>query len=135
MPRKSKPKVKAKPLPKLKSGYEKKIAKFLRDRDIKAEYEKGKIPYTVPEKKKNYIPDFLLPNGIYVEGKGLFNRVGREKMLLVVQQNPELDIRMLFMRDNTISKTSKTRYSDWCEKNGIKYAISEYGEIPEEWLL
>ena len=55
-------------------------------------------------------------------------------MALVVEQNPHLDIRILLMRDNKISKQSKTRYSDWLEKRNIKYAISEYGIIPEEWL-
>ncbi len=134
MPRKSKPKVKAKPLPKLKSGFEKKGAKFFKDKGIEAKYESVKIAYTVPSKKKNYIPDFVLPNGLIVEFKGKFDRVAREKMALVVAQNPELDIRMLFMRDNYIAKTSKTRYSDWCKKNGIKYAVSENGEVPEEWI-
>lgn len=55
-------------------------------------------------------------------------------MALVVEQNPDLDIRMLFMRDNKIAKNSKTRYSDWCKKRGIVYAVSELGEIPEDWV-
>jgi hypothetical protein len=55
-------------------------------------------------------------------------------MALVFEQNPDLDIRFLFMRDNKISKNSKTRYSDWCKKRGIKYAVSEHGHIPDEWL-
>jgi hypothetical protein len=77
----------------------------------------------------------MLPNGIIVEAKGKLDRLVREKMALVFEQNPDLDIRLLFMRDNKLSKTSKTRYSDWCEKRGIKYAVSEQGHIPEEWLV
>jgi DUF4097 and DUF4098 domain-containing protein YvlB len=119
----------------LKSGFEKKISADLTRRGIVAEYEAERIPYTVPAKKKNYIPDFRLPNGVFVEGKGKFDREAREKMALVIEQNPDKDIRMLFMRNNKISKTSKTKYSDWCDKHGIKYAVSENGEIPEEWML
>lgn len=55
-------------------------------------------------------------------------------MALVIEQNPDKDIRFLFMRDNKIQKTSKMRYSDWCEKRGIKCYVSEDGHVPEEWL-
>lgn len=94
-----------------------------------------KVPFVVPSKKRTYNPDFELPNGIIIEAKGKLDRLVREKMALVFEQNPHLDIRFLFMRDNKLSKSSKTRYSDWCEKRGIKYAVSESGHIPEEWLV
>jgi hypothetical protein len=55
-------------------------------------------------------------------------------MAAVIEQNPDLDIRMLFMRNNPITKTSKTKYSDWCDKRGIKYHISANGSVPEEWI-
>lgn len=119
---------------KLKSGFEKKGADFLTKAGIPFEYETQRIKYVVPEKSKNYIPDFILPNGIYVEYKGKLDRDVREKMALVIEQNPDLDIRLLFMRDNKIAKNSKTRYSDWCKKRGIVYAVSELGEIPAEWI-
>jgi hypothetical protein len=35
------------------------------------------------------------------------------------------------MRDNKLSKSSKTRYSEWCEKSGIPYAV---GWFKKEWL-
>lgn len=88
----------------------------------------------MPEKSRNYIPDFILPNGIVIEFKGKLDRTVREKMALVFEQNPDLDIRLVFMRNNKISKTSKTRYSDWCDKRGIKYHVSEEGKIPDEWI-
>lgn len=55
-------------------------------------------------------------------------------MALVFEQHPDRDIRMLFMRDNYISKQSKTKYSTWCDKRNIKYHVSLMGTVPEEWL-
>lgn len=123
------------PKPKqMKSGYEKKVAAYLNQQKVPFEYETLRVPFVVPAKKRTYNPDFMLPNGIIVEAKGNLDRLAREKMALVIEQNPHLDIRLLFMRDNKITKASKTRYSDWCTKRGITYAISEDGHIPQEWL-
>lgn len=118
----------------MKSGFEKKVAASLSARKVPFEYETQKVIYIVPEKKRTYNPDFILPNGVIIEAKGKLDRDVREKMALVIEQNPDLDIRMLFMRDNKIAKNSKTRYSDWCKKRGIVYAVSELGEIPEDWV-
>jgi len=101
---------------------------------VKYQYEPTRLSFVVPETDRVYVPDFQLPNGIYVEAKGLFDRDSRKKMLLVTQQHPNLDIRMLFMRDNTISKKSKTKYTTWCEENGIICAVSKDGHIPAEWI-
>lgn len=117
-----------------KSGFEVKIAKSLEEQGVEVKYEQTKIKFTVPPKDRNYIPDFELPNGIFVEGKGKLDRDAREKMALVIEQNPDKDIRLLFMRNNKISKVSNTKYSDWCEKRGVKYAISEQGNVPESWI-
>jgi hypothetical protein len=92
------------------------------------------IKYVVPETKRSYTPDFVLKNGIIIESKGYWDASSRSKMALAIEQNPHLDIRILFQRDNAINKGSKTHYSDWCKKRGIKYAISPQGIIPEEWL-
>jgi hypothetical protein len=77
-----------------------------------------------------YIPDFVLPNGIIVEAKGWFDSTDRTKMLRVKQANPERDIRFCFMANNKINPKSKMRYSDWCEKHGFQWCLKE---IPEEW--
>jgi hypothetical protein len=53
-------------------------------------------------------------------------------MALVKLQHPELDIRILFMRDQPIRKGSNTMYSDVCDKLGYVYAFKE---IPSTWLL
>lgn len=119
---------------KLRSGYEKKVRKCLEENKVQYTYESMVIKYVVPETKRSYTPDFVLENGIVIESKGFWDSTSRSKMALVIEQNPHLDIRILFQRDNAINKGSKTKYSDWCKKRGIKYAISPQGIIPEEWL-
>jgi hypothetical protein len=119
--------------PNYRSGFEKKVAKHLKDKGIKFEYEKEKIKYLIPESNHNYVPDFKIGN-IFIEAKGNFDRQARVKMALVIEQNPDKDIRLLFMRNNKIAKNSKTTYTEWCRQRGIQCAVSSNGEIPEEWL-
>jgi len=118
-----------------RSGFEQKVAKSLESRDVEYTYEKDKITYTVPESRHSYLPDFKLSNGIFIEAKGRWDAASRKKMVLAIEQNPDKDIRLFFMRDNPISRTSKTKYSDFCVKRGIKYHVSATGEVPEAWLL
>ena len=114
-----------------KSKFEQKIADDLIKKKVKVDYETLKLKYVIPESNHIYTPDFILPNGIVVETKGKFDLKDRKKMLLVIEQHPELDIRMLFQRaKNPIRKGSKTSYSDWCDKNNIKWADRE---IPKSW--
>jgi len=121
------------PIREYRSGLEDKIRSQLEEQQIEFDYEKLKLKYTIPEKEHTYTPDFQIKkNKLIIECKGLFSADDRRKMLLVTQQHPELDIRMLFQRDNYIRKNSKTKYSDWCIKNRIKFAI---GLIPAEWIL
>ena len=119
----------------LRSGFEKKVASNLDARKVKFTYEEEKIKYEIPASTHVYTPDFLLPNGVYIEAKGKFDVDSRKKMELIFKQHPDLDIRMLFMRNNFIQKTSKTRYSDWCEKRGVMYHVSPDGVVPDEWLV
>ena len=115
-----------------RSGLEMEIDGHLKSRGIDGEYEQHIIQYTKPETKHKYHPDFRLPNGIFVETKGRFLTADRKKHLLIKQQCPELDIRFLFQNSNVkISKSSKTTYADWCNKNGFKFADKI---IPEDWL-
>jgi hypothetical protein len=55
-------------------------------------FEPHYIEYTWLEYKK-YLPDFLLPNGIYLEVKGRFKLEDRKKHLFVREHHPDLDIR------------------------------------------
>jgi hypothetical protein len=127
-----------------KSQFERGIAANLTKRSIKFEYEPHKITYWLKTRcakckncgskdvfeKHSYTPDFILSNGIVIEAKGKFTSENRTKMLSVIESNPELDIRMLFMKDNWLTKNHGHRYSDWCEKHGIPYAFLK---VPQEW--
>ena len=118
----------------LRSGFELKAAKYMDALGVDYEYESVKLSYMVPESSHTYTPDFRLPNGIIIEAKGRFTPADRRKMALVIEQHPDKDIRLLFMLNNTLTKASKTTYSAWCEKRGIKCAVSKAGEIPQEWI-
>lgn len=115
-----------------KSGLEKSIADDLKARRVKFEYEKLKVEYDVPQRRAKYTPDFRLPNGIIIEGKGVFETKDRQKHLLVQAQHPKLDIRFVFSNPNQrISKLSKTTYAMWCAKFGFLFAK---GLIPWPWI-
>jgi hypothetical protein len=115
-----------------KSGLEETISSQIKERGIDVKYESEKIPYIIPASNHTYNPDFKLPNGIFVETKGRFVAADRKKHLLVKSQNPELDIRFVFSNSkNKITKSSKTSYGDWCDKNGFKYSDKI---IPEDWF-
>ena len=95
-------------------------------------YETLRIQYEKPARLTWYRPDFILPNGILLEVKGLFESADRVKHLLIKEQHPELDIRFVFGNaKNKLSKTSKTTYAAWCEKYGFPYA-DKY--IPQTWF-
>ena len=115
-----------------KSGLEETISIQIKGKGIDVKYESEKIPYIIPASNHTYNPDFKLPNGIFVETKGRFVAADRKKHLLVKSQNPKLDIRFVFSNSkNKITKSSKTSYGDWCDKNGFKYADKI---IPEDWF-
>lgn len=115
-----------------RSGLEDKVSKQLEGKGISFDYEIWKIPYTIPESYHIYTPDFLLPNGIFIETKGLWDSDDRKKHLLIREQYPELDIRLVFSSSRSkLYKGSKTSYAEWCEKHGILFADKL---IPVEWL-
>ncbi len=112
-----------------RSGFESKLAHQLKRSGVDFEYETLSIEY---QRLSTYTPDFILPNGIIIEAKGVWTVEDRAKHLLVREQHPHLDIRMVFMRaSNKINKKSKTTYAMWCERKGIKYADKV---IPKSWL-
>lgn len=114
-----------------RSGFEERVCAKLEDLDVHFEYETMNVHYEVSETRR-YTPDVILPNGIVLELKGRFTANDRKKMLLVIKQHPELDIRMVFQRHtNKLFKGSLTTYSEWCEKNNIKWADKV---VPLEWI-
>ena len=115
-----------------RSGLEKKIQDQLGGQRVDFTYEEVTLNYVKPESLHKYTPDFVLPNGIIIESKGRFKTADRQKHLLVKKQHPKLDIRFVFSNPKTrISKTSKTTYAMWCEKNNIMYAKLL---IPQKWI-
>tara|TARA_R100001594_G_scaffold145212_1_gene195136 strand:- start:133 stop:534 length:402 start_codon:yes stop_codon:yes gene_type:complete len=121
------------PTSKFRSGLEERIAKQLEDLGVSYDYETLTIHYTKPEESGRYTPDFQLPNGIIIEGKGQFVTSDRKKHKLIRKEfGNKYDIRFVFSNPNTrIGKKSKTTYAMWCEKFGFKYAAKE---IPQEWI-
>lgn len=115
-----------------RSGLEEKNMKLLESKGVKAEYEMWRVPYVVPASNHHYTPDILLPNGIFVETKGLWESDDRKKHLLIREQHPDLDIRLVFSSSRTkIYKGSPTSYAEFCEKHGILFADKL---IPVAWL-
>lgn len=115
-----------------RSGLEEEAAAFLKSRQKKVEYEKLKIEWE-DLKYRTYTPDFELDNGIIIETKGLFSSADRRKHVEIQRQHPTLDIRFVFSNANAkLYKGAKSRYCDWCEQKGFKWA---HRVIPEGWLL
>ena len=114
-----------------RSGLEVKLSEFLDELNIKYIYEGIKIEWE-DLAYRHYTPDFVLPNGIIIETKGLFTVEDRRKHLCINKQHPKLDIRFVFTSSKRkIKKGSKTSYGDWCEKNKFLYHDRV---IPEPWL-
>lgn len=117
----------------VRSGLEDVICQELSDKGIPYKYEELTLEYIQPEKKRKYTPDIVLErSGIVIEIKGRWVTADRQKIAMVKQQYPDMDLRMVFSNSKTkISKSSKTTYGDYCDKLGIPYADRT---IPEDWL-
>lgn len=115
-----------------RSGLEDKTMADLTERGVPYRYEEVKVGYTKPASAHKYTPDFVLPNGIIVETKGLWDSDDRKKHALIRQQHPQLDIRLVFSRSaSPIRKGSKTTYAAVCAKLGIQFADKV---IPQAWI-
>lgn len=115
-----------------RSGLEERNGKFLEDHGTLVLFETFRIPYVIPQSLHHYTPDFLLPNGIIVETKGVWEAQDRAKHLFVKTQFPDLDIRIVFSRGaSPINPGSATSCAEWATKHGFKWAEKL---IPEAWL-
>ena len=110
-----------------RSKLEAQIEEQLKALGCQYEYESKKYRYY---SSHQYTPDFVLGNGILLEVKGWFTAADRTKLMAIRKFYPEIDLRLVFGKNNKIHKKSETRYSDWCERHGFLYSI---GEVPEEW--
>ena len=95
---------------KYRSGLEKSVAFDLNKRGIEFQYEHERIPYVVERK---YLPDFQLPNGIYIEAKGWFRDED------------------LFQNLNTKVQSKRFTNQQWAEKYNFAYCE---GRVPDAWL-
>lgn len=119
-----------------KSGLEYEAGDFLRARENQygyvSRYEPEKLHYSF---EGTYKPDFVLTfvdkHKMYIETKGYMDNDSRRKMASVRKANPNLDIRMVFSKDDHLRKNLPMTYSKWAEKIGFPWAIKT---IPEEWL-
>lgn len=129
-----------------KSKFERQIAKDLKEAGVKFKYEAYTYTFQVQEpgklscgdcgstdilREKSYTPDFFLSSGIVIETKGKCLAVHRREFEAFKDAFPEVDFRLVFIRNNLLQRRGKQRYGDWAEKVGIPYAI---GGIPQEWL-
>ncbi len=87
------------------------------------------LPYII---RHNYVPDFILPNGIVIEAKGYFDQEARRKMAAVKEAHPDIDIRFVFQRAATkLGRGSPTSYAEWAVKHGFKWANAF---VPTDWI-
>lgn len=116
-----------------RSKLEERVADQLTRSGLEYSYESLKIPYVIPARNAKYTPDFIVGD-VVIEAKGRFRTAAdRQKLILVKQQHPELDLRLVFQNANLpIYKGSNTTYRQWAESNGFLY--SDKGTIPQEWL-
>jgi len=118
-----------------RSGLEVNTSKHLESEGLEVLYETDRIQFEYPSRKAHYTPDFKLPKiggFFYVETKGRWLTQDRHKHLLIREQLPHLDIRLVFSNANAkLYKGSPTSYAAFCQKHGIRYA---HKVIPPEWL-
>jgi hypothetical protein len=128
------------------SLFELEFAKDLIKRGIPFHYEEFPIKYYLEPRTGKcmncggtdiviehiYWPDFFLKeHNLYIETKGKFSAKDRTKILSVIRDNPWLDLRLIFMRDNWLTRKHVTKYSDWCKQNNIQYSFLF---MPDEWI-
>ena len=115
--------------------------KALVPRKTRVEYETETLKYV---SEGTYKPDFIitLPSGhkIYIEAKGngpQFDASIRRKLVEVRDQNPHIDLRLLFYRDGKVMGSQRRKdgsffkQSEWAIRNGFDFAI---GEVPDIWF-
>lgn len=142
----------------LASGWEDKVAQFLRDNNFNFTYEQETFLYdehvysgrcrscgnerVVQERK--YTPDFFIKNSdgspfkvggkpLIIEAKGYFDSAGRKQHRYLRDQYGErLDLRLCFMTNQVIKQMKKKpRYLDWAVEEGILACV---GMPPTEWF-
>jgi hypothetical protein len=120
--------------PAYRNGLEKRVGEQLSSAGVSFQYEARTVSISVPQRKATYLPDFWAGN-IIIESKGYFynGAKDRQKLILVKEQHPELDIRILFSDANKkIYKGSPTTYGKWATDHGFAWA--DKGIVPASWI-
>jgi hypothetical protein len=128
--------------PQYRSGLEEKVAAQLDHAGVDYDYEGQWVHYDVPARRAKYLPDFpIKATNILIEAKGRFGgryrgskgAEERQKLILLKEQHPELEIRIVFERASTpIYKGSKTTYAKWADDHGFMWA--DKGTVPGAWI-
>jgi hypothetical protein len=125
--------------PRYKSKLEERVAKQLEGAGVSFGYETKQLKFTIPERVAKYTPDFVVKPPIIIEAKGRFGHKGaggaavRQRLILAKQQNPDLDIRIVFENASLpINKGSPTTYAKWAEDHEFKWA--DKGVVPAAWI-
>lgn len=126
----------------LRSGFELEVAAMLDEKGISYDYETETFSWQekIPNARcgecggsayvdRSYTPDFFLSNGTIIEAKGRFTVKDRKIASAMKEQGR--DIKLVFQFNNKLSRKSKTRYTEWCEKLGIDCAVRE---VPDGWI-
>lgn len=114
-----------------RSTLELKLSRELAAAGVNALYEPKCIYYT-DARRRRYLPDFVLPNGVCLEAKGWYLSSDRTKHRLIKAEYPDLDLRFVFANPaNRLGTKSQTTYAKWCDTHGFQHA---HGSIPEAWL-
>lgn len=136
----------------VRSRFEKTVLDDLDNRGVAYDYEPhdiiwydGSLKYLVCQdcqsdkvlKTRWYLPDAVvwragLGSEFTLEIKGRLTSDDRKTLVGVKAAHPDLDLRVLFMKDNPIRPKSKTRYTDWARKAGIPYHVGD--KVPVDWL-
>lgn len=131
-----------------RSEVERHVAEQLSAANVKFAFEDKFMPYVVPQRTARYLPDFIIPGtNIIIEAKGHFGGLkcvgdmkrrsaeNRQKMVLLKEQYPELDFRIVFDKrshNTKLYKGSPTSQGKWATDHGFKWASN--GTIPPAWL-
>lgn len=138
--------------PTFRSKLEERVAAQLAVGGVAYDHEAKWVRYVVPEREAKYLPDFSFdaPDKIcpiIIEAKGRFgggnpafkqsnsgdSAKERQKLILLKEQHPELDIRLVFDRAaSPIYPKSPTSQGKWATDHGFKW--SDKGIVPEEWI-
>lgn len=107
-------------------------------------YEVEDIPYYIEGKyKMDFLVEVPKKHGgkeVRIEFKGAgrsWDNKVRQKMIATRDQNPDLDIKIVFYRDATFGAArkdgTKQRQSDWAKRHGFDFCIG-VENIPESWF-